>query len=93
MADLCAELEMGHRLLKRESPIWDSKLGNMVQMGFKSESEKMEDADQLDRDEVKGDGRACLKEGEGRAKSRQYEMGRFVWSTTSSVAWLSYSRL
>ena len=69
---------MGHKLLKRESLIWDSKLGNTVEMGFKSESEKMKDVNQFDRDEVKGDGRACLKEGEGRAKTRQYEMNRFV---------------
>lgn len=78
MADSCAELDIGHRSLKREIPIWDSKLGNRIKMGFKSESEKMKDVDQLDRDEVKGDGRTCLKEGVGRAKTCQYEMSRFV---------------
>lgn len=84
---------MGHRLLKRESPVWDSELGNMVEMGFKSESEKMKDVDQLARDEGKGDGRTCLKEGEGGTKTGQYEMRRIVWSTTGGVAWLPYCRL
>lgn len=40
----------------------------------------MKDVYQLDRDEVKGGLQTYVKEGEGRAKSHEYEMGWFVWS-------------
>lgn len=76
---------MGHRLLKRGSPIWDSELGNMVEMRFKSASSKTKDVYQLDRDEVKGGLGAYRKEGEGRAKSCECELGWFAWSTVGSI--------
>ena len=65
MIDFCAKLDLGRRLLKRESPIWDGELGNTVEMGFKSESEKMKDVYQLDRDEVKGGRKGIPKGAEG----------------------------
>lgn len=71
---------MGHRLFKRESPIRDSKLGKMVEMGFKSESENRKDVERMDKEEVKEDGRVH--------GTHEYETGRFVWSTTGSVVWL-----
>lgn len=70
MIDFCAKLDLGRRLRKRESPIWDGELGNTVEMGFKSESEKMKDVYQLDRDEAKG-GRKGIPKGTFRCLKRK----------------------